>query len=118
VQALDSFLGAQSSRTKRSEHLSCAAEELGNWVRQAGFEDVNVATVSKQISFPSALDYVRFQLTATPMAALLKGEDGPGRERKMAAIADDAAARLDPAMLANGGLTFPQQSFVVTASLH
>ena len=118
VQALDSFLGAQSSRTKRSEHLSCAAEELGNWVRQAGFEDVNVATVSKQISFPSALDYVRFQLTATPMAALMKGQDGPGRERKIAAIAHEAAARLDPAMLANGRLTFPQQSFVVTASLH
>lgn len=117
VQALDKFLGAESSRTKRAEHLSCGAAEVGTWVRQAGFDRVDVETVSKQISFPSTLDYVRFQLTATPMAALLKKEDDIGRESKIAAIADDVAARLDSAMLANGRLTFPQESFVVAASL-
>lgn len=116
VQALEKFLGAESSRTKRSEHLSCDADEVGNWLRQAGFNAVNVLTVSKQISFPSMLDYVRFQLTATPMAALLQGEDAAGRERMIVAIADDAVTRLDPAVLANGGLTFPQESFVVLAS--
>jgi len=117
VQALDKFLGAESSRTKRAEHLSCGADEVGVWVRQAGFDRVDVETVSKQISFPSPLDYVRFQLTATPMAALLKGEDGAGRERLITAVADDVAGRLDSAMLPNGRLTFPQESFVVLAAL-
>jgi ubiquinone/menaquinone biosynthesis C-methylase UbiE len=116
VQALDKCLGAESSRTKRSEHLSCDSDEVGNWVRKAGFNVVNVATVIKQISFPSTLDYVRFQLTATPMAALLKDQDGPTRERVITSIADDTASRLHPTMLAGDRLTFPQESFVVTAS--
>ena len=63
------------------------------------------------------LDYVRFQLTATPMAALLKERDAAERERLIVLIADDAALRLDPSTLAGGKLTFLQESFVVTASL-
>jgi ubiquinone/menaquinone biosynthesis C-methylase UbiE len=117
VQALDKHLGAASSRTKRSEHLSCAAQEVGTWAKQAGFGVVNVATVAKQIIFPSMLDYVRFQLTATPMATLLKDKGAAERERLIVSIADDAASRLEPSMLAGGKLTFPQESFVVTASL-
>ncbi|OMI00001.1 transposase, partial [Bradyrhizobium brasilense] len=117
VQALDKFLGPESSRTKRAEHLSCGADEVANWVRQAGFDRVGVETVPKQISFPSALEYVRFQLTATPMAALLNGEDDAGRERMIADVADDLAGRLESSMLANGRLTFPQECFVVVAAL-
>ncbi|BAR53465.1 putative ubiquinone/menaquinone biosynthesismethyltransferase [Bradyrhizobium diazoefficiens] len=74
-------------------------------------------TVTKQITFPSMLDYVRFQLTATPMAALLKDKSAPDRERLIMSIADDAASRLDPSMLAGSKLTFPRQSFVATASI-
>jgi hypothetical protein len=77
----------------------------------------DVATVTKQIIFPSMLDYVRFQLTATPMIALLNDKVAAERERLIVSIADDAASRLDPSMLAGGKLTFPQESFVVTASL-
>jgi ubiquinone/menaquinone biosynthesis C-methylase UbiE len=117
VQALDKYLGADSSRTKRSEHLSCNAQEVGTWAKQAGFDVVNVATVAKQITFPSMLDYVRFQLTATPMVALLKEKDAEERERLIGSIAADAASRVDPLTLAAGTLTFSQESFVVTASL-
>jgi hypothetical protein len=117
VQALDKLLGAESSRTKRSEHLSCAAHEVGTWAEQAGFDVVDVATVVKQITFPSVLDYVRIQLTATPMAVLLKENGAAERERMIVSIADDAASRLAPSMLAGSKLTFPQESFVVVASL-
>jgi ubiquinone/menaquinone biosynthesis C-methylase UbiE len=117
VQALDRHLGPESSRTKRSEHLSCGAEEVGRWVKKAGFDIVDVAPVAKQITFPSALDYVRFQLTATPMAALLKDNDAKQRERLILSIAEDVVSRLAPSMLRGGKLTFPQESFVVTASL-
>lgn len=116
VQALDKTLGPESSRTKRSEHLSCPAQNLVVWAKQAGFDGAEVATIAKPITFPSMLDYVRFQLTATPMAALLKEKDVAERERLIGSIAADAASRLDAAMLAGGKLTFPQESFVVTAS--
>ncbi|WP_245284454.1 class I SAM-dependent methyltransferase [Bradyrhizobium sp. WSM2254] len=118
VQALDKYLGEEASRTKRSEHLSCDEQEVSAWARQAGFDVVDVAAVTKQITFPSVLDYVRFQLTATPMAALLTDKGAPQRERLIVSIADDATSRLDPSMLAGGKLTFPQQSFVVLASFH
>jgi ubiquinone/menaquinone biosynthesis C-methylase UbiE len=110
VQALDKYLGEGASRTKRSEHLSCGAQEVGVWAKEAGFGVVDVATVTQQITFPSMLDYVRFQLTATPMAALLKDKD-------VAERAADAISRIDRSMLADGKLTFPQQSFVATASI-
>ncbi|MBR1171122.1 class I SAM-dependent methyltransferase [Bradyrhizobium liaoningense] len=116
-QALDECLGEEASRTKRAEHLSCDAQEIADWTKQAGFDLVDVATVTKQIKFPSMLDYVRFQLTATPMAGLLKDKEVPERERLIVSISDDAASRLDRSMLAGGKLTFPQQSFVAIASL-
>jgi hypothetical protein len=52
------------------------------------------------------------------MAALLKDKGASERERMIMSIAEDAASRLDLSMLAGGKLTFPQQSFVVAASLH
>lgn len=115
VQALDKYLGAESSRTKRSEHLSCDAREVGAWAQKAGFRVVDVATVSKQFTFPSMLDYVHIQLTATPMAGLLKEREAQERGRLILAIAEEAASRLAPSLLADGELTFPQESFVVTA---
>jgi hypothetical protein len=117
VQALDKYLGQEASRTKRSEHLSDSAQAVGAWAKQAGFDIVDVVTVTKQITFPSMLDYVRFQLSATPMAALLKEHDVAEREILIEAIAADAASRLGSSALASGKLTFPQESFVVTASL-
>jgi hypothetical protein len=117
VQALDSCVGPGSSRIKRSEHLSCSEQEVGGWAEQAGFAAVKMATVAKQIIFPSMLDYVRFQLTATPIAALLKEQDAAAREHLIRSIAADATSRLPQSMLTGGNLTFPQESFVLTATL-
>lgn len=116
VQALDACLGPEASRTKRSEHLSCDVQEVGNWLKQAGFDAVDVAVVAKQITFPSMRDYVRFQLKATPMAALVSEKDAPEQESLIEKVAENAVARLHSSMLHAGRLTFPQESFVVMAS--
>jgi ubiquinone/menaquinone biosynthesis C-methylase UbiE len=117
VQALDKHLGPDASRTKRAEHIFPDPEEVRSLVEEAGFDDVEVTTVAKQINFPSMLDYVRFQLMATPMATLIKDKDDAQRDQVIAAIASDAASCLDPAMLQNGRLTFPQESHVAIAVL-
>src|ERR1700687_5119354 len=70
AQALAKHLGPNASKTKRTEHIFLDPEEVRSLVKEAGFEDVEVTTVSKQIEFPSMSDYIRFQLIATPMAAL------------------------------------------------
>jgi ubiquinone/menaquinone biosynthesis C-methylase UbiE len=116
VRALDRRLGPDASRTKRAEHVFADADELATLVRAAGFRQVQVVTVTQRIIFPSVLDYVRFQLIASPMASLLSGRNSAARETAIADIASETKALLDPALLANGQLSFPQQAYVVMAS--
>jgi ubiquinone/menaquinone biosynthesis C-methylase UbiE len=47
VQALDKYLGEEASRIKRSEHLSCDAQQVGAWAKQAGFDIVEIAAITK-----------------------------------------------------------------------
>jgi SAM-dependent methyltransferase len=117
VQALDKHLGPDASRTKRAEHIFPDPEEVKSLLEEAGFEDVEVMTVTKQIKFPSMLDYVRFQLIATPMASLIKDKDDARRNQLIASIATDAASCLEPTTLQDGRLTFPQESQVAIAVL-
>jgi hypothetical protein len=58
-----------------SERAASAAApaQLEAVMKDAGFGAVDVQTVTQTIAFPSVVDYVRFQLLATPMTALLPG---------------------------------------------
>ena len=71
VVALDEVLGAHASRIKRGEHAFADREQLETLLEDAGFSAIDVQTVIQTIAFPSVLDYVRFQLLATPMTILL-----------------------------------------------
>jgi ubiquinone/menaquinone biosynthesis C-methylase UbiE len=115
VQALDKNLGPDASKTKRAEHAHPDPHEVHNLISAAGFQQAKVETVTKQISFPSMLDYVRFQLIATPMAGLLKDRSAADRDEHITKIAADAEAYCDRSMLRDGHLTFPQESQVATA---
>lgn len=115
VRALDQHLGPDASRIKRSEHVFPEAGQLGVLMTEAGFEQVNVDTIIKRITFPSVLDYVRFQLIATPMAGLLEDRNGIERETLIRGIAADTYALLDPEMVRDGRLSSPQEAHVATA---
>jgi hypothetical protein len=65
VKALDQCFGTDASRIKRAEHIFSVPGEVTALLADAGFEHVSVDVVTKRITFPSVLDYVRFQLTAT-----------------------------------------------------
>src|SRR5689334_697583 len=71
VQALDHVLGTEASKMKREEHAFKHPTQLQSLLNGAGFSGVDLQTVVQEITFPSVLDYVRFQLVATPMASLL-----------------------------------------------
>jgi ubiquinone/menaquinone biosynthesis C-methylase UbiE len=115
VQALDHHLGPGASATKRAEHMFRKAGELASILTKEGFEQVAVETVTKRIDFPSVLEYVRFQLVATPMAALLSDRSERGREEAIEAITSHAESLLDPEMLRGGRFRFPQVALVATA---
>jgi ubiquinone/menaquinone biosynthesis C-methylase UbiE len=112
--ALDRVLGPNASKIKRGEHSFNAPDELRELLIEAGFAKVDVHTVVQQIAFPSVLDYVRFQLLATPMAALLSNRDEADRQAAIKTIALETAGFSDRAILQGGGFSFRQEAYVGT----
>jgi SAM-dependent methyltransferase len=115
VRALDEVLGPEASRIKRGEHSFASPAQLEKLLRDAGFGTVEVHTVVQTIVFPSVLDYVRFQLLATPMTVLLKDEIDPERQAIVSSVAAKAASLSTPSMLDGGKFTFPQEAYVAVA---
>jgi ubiquinone/menaquinone biosynthesis C-methylase UbiE len=115
VLALDEALGAGSSLIKRGEHSFTDPAQLETLLKDADFAAVSVQTVEQTIAFPSVLDYVRFQLLATPMTALLKDKTEPDRQKIIASVASRTAALAAPSMLDGGRFTFPQEAYVAIA---
>jgi len=91
------------SRTRDSSRACCATQGFGNVV---------VSTVEQTIVFPSVLDYVRFQILATPMTVLLKGKTEPERQAVISSVASKTATLSTPAMCAGGKFTFRQEAYV------
>jgi ubiquinone/menaquinone biosynthesis C-methylase UbiE len=115
ARALDLRLGSHASSIKRGEHALSEVAEVTRLLTRAGFKKVFVNKVTKRITFPSVLDYVRIQLVATPMAALLGERDEIEREETIEAIASDTRTFLPPDVLLDGQLSFPQVALVATA---
>ena len=115
VLALDDVVGRDASRIKRGEHSFTDPTQLEILLRESGFDSVDVQTVEQTIVFPSVLDYVRFQLLATPMTVLLKDRTETERQAIISSIASKTTALSTLAMLEDGRFTFPQQAYVALA---
>jgi ubiquinone/menaquinone biosynthesis C-methylase UbiE len=113
--ALDNIVGRNASRIKRGEHSFNDARQLEALLRSTNFNAADVQTVEQTIVFPSVLDYVRFQLLATPMTVLLKDRSEPEREATISSIASKTMTFSSTAMLEGGRFTFPQQAYVAVA---
>ena len=113
--ALEDVVGGGASRIKRGEHSLTDATQLETLLRDSGFNTIAVQTVEQTIEFPSVLDYVRFQLLATPMTVLLRDQTEPERAAIISSIAARTIALSTPAMLEGGRFTFPQEAYVAIA---
>ena len=82
----------------------------------ADFRRIDVHTVVQNIVFPSVLDYVRFQLLATPMAALLKNRNEVERQAVIETVASKTANLSTSAALEGGKFSFPQEAYVAQAN--
>ncbi len=115
AQALDRHLGPGASVTKRAEHALADPAVLRALTAGAGFSRIQIVTQTRIVRFASAADYVRIQLTATPLASLLRAQ-AEGAVRHLAqAINADVATALQ-ARRADGGLAFPQEAHILLAS--
>jgi ubiquinone/menaquinone biosynthesis C-methylase UbiE len=116
VLAMDEALGAGASEIKRGEHSFADPAALRSLLTESGFSSIDVQTVVQTITFPSVLDYVRFQLLATPMAALLNDRTDDDRQATISSIASKTTTYSTPAMLDGGRFSFPQEAYVAVAS--
>jgi SAM-dependent methyltransferase len=114
ARALDRHLGPDASMTKRAEHALADPALLRTLAGDAGFTRIEVATETRTVRFASVSDYVRIQLTATPLASLLPHPPGPPGQRLAEVLIADVAAALQPHQTA-GGLAFPQQAHILVA---
>jgi ubiquinone/menaquinone biosynthesis C-methylase UbiE len=112
--ALDDRVAIGASRTKRSEHALGDPTELAELVAKAGFADVSVATDAITIDYDSPAEFVRIQLTATPLARLFADTPAAERERIMREVTADVQAGLAP-YTDSRGLHFPQVAHHVSA---
>ena len=72
-------------------------------------------TVVQIIVFPSVIDYVRFQVLATPMTILLKDKIETERQAIISSVASKAATLSSASMLEGGKFTFTQEAYVAVA---
>lgn len=115
ARALDRHVNPGASVAKRSEHALADTAGLRAMVAAAAFTNIEIRTATKMVRFPSAADYVRIQLAATPLATLTRGYDAARRNHLISALAQDVGADLAPYAGGEEGLTFPQEVQVVLA---
>jgi ubiquinone/menaquinone biosynthesis C-methylase UbiE len=116
AEALDRHINAEASIAKRTEHSLADGDALRTLVGGADFRDVMIATAIKTVHFPSAADYVKIQLSATPLAALRGTTDAAGYDRLLEAVTADVSAALKPYTSSEEGLAFPQEVQIVLAT--
>lgn len=115
ARALDRHLGPEASMTKRAEHALGDPALLRTLAGEAGFRQIKVVTETRTVRFASVSDYVRIQLTATPLASLQQQRPGQPAQRLAEALIADVAAALDSHQTA-AGLALPQQAHVLVAN--
>ena len=114
AQALDRYLGPDASVTKRAEHALADPALLRTLTGDAGFTQIKIVTETRTVRFASTTDYVRIQLTATPLARLLPDQPGRPCQPLVEALIADVAAALQPHQT-EGSLAFPQEVHVLVA---
>jgi ubiquinone/menaquinone biosynthesis C-methylase UbiE len=113
ADALDQYLGPGASAVKHLEHSLSDPVHLHGLVAGAGFRAVTIEQVMQIIQFDSVQQYVRFQLSATPLASLVDRMANVQRDALEGNIARDIGAAL--ANVPEEGFTSPQEVHVVRA---
>jgi ubiquinone/menaquinone biosynthesis C-methylase UbiE len=113
ADALDRRLRPGASSIKRSEHSLADADELCQLAIGQGFGDVSVYTVTQTLRFASPKEYVRMQMTATPVAGLVANMESQPLDVLVDAIAGDLSAAL--CRHGEEGMVSPQEAHVLLA---
>jgi ubiquinone/menaquinone biosynthesis C-methylase UbiE len=115
VNSLDRHFGEGASRAKRHEHALADRDEFAALLATAGFAHARLDTITKEVHFASAEDWVRIQFAATPLAALLAGRESSDAERLVARVGAEVAATF-PRTGNDLGQAFPQEVHIAVVT--
>ena len=114
ADGLDRYLDPSASVAKRSEHALDDPAIVRNLVAGAGFRDIEIHTVTKVVRFLSPREWLRIQLAATPLAAVVGKLEADQRTALVEGLNRDVGQALEPYM-DDQGLGFPQECHVALA---
>lgn len=115
ANSLDRHFGDGASRAKRHEHSLADPSELAALFTTAGFANARIETISREVRFASAQEWVRIQFAATPLAALLEGREPAERDQLVTRVGADVAATL-PRLADDVGFAFSQEAHIAIAT--
>jgi len=115
ASALDRQFADGASSAKRSEHALADPQQLRESFAMAGFVGVEIQTVTQTVRFASVDEWVRIQLSATPLAALVADRDVTRRERVVVSLSTAVGEAMTD-FASDNAFVFPQEAHVVLAS--
>jgi SAM-dependent methyltransferase len=114
ADGLDRHLDPAASVAKRAEHALGDPETVRRLVAGAGFRELEIHTVTKVVRFPSPREWLRIQVAATPLAAVVGALEDGQRTALLDALDRDVGRALEP-YVDDQGLGVPQEGHVVLA---
>ena len=111
ANGIEKHLGAEAGEEARSSRIAPSAEEIANLLKNAGFNDVNVSAIEREMHFPLPEDYLPLHLTALPVATQFAAMDEESRAR----LINDMATELQP-YVTRDEMVFPDAINMATAN--
>lgn len=110
-RALATAFGAERAAALRKPFSGPASDQMAGLLAAAGFVDIDVTVISRDLVFEDGVDMALLALAVTPAGADLAGLDEAGRESFGAA----GTRELTPLLDDDGAVRAPMQSVVAVA---
>lgn len=110
ADALDRHVGEEAGTMMRSPFPTWNEEDLRTHARDAGFDDVSISLEIGSMRYPSAEEFVRREAASSPLAEPIAAVERSARDELIDAVREGLDAYSD-----DDGITFPMESYVLTA---
>jgi len=109
AEALEQHVGAPAAAIMRAPFVFANPDEVRALIAGAGFQDVRIRGATGTVRFPSAEQFVQYQVAGSPLA----GPVGEASEEARAALVSEVKAAVQP-YEGSEGLAFPIGAHIAT----
>ena len=109
--ALEQFVGRETATRFCASRQAPSRDELERLAVNAGFSDVRINLARLDVRLPQLAEFALEHLAATPVASVIAATDAQTRR----SIGASVMAQLDRYADIEGGVTYPEETHVLTA---